>query len=168
MEKRVGNAEFVVAKFDKPYLNCEQESTVVSSHLQIIGALKSVVTVLCKHGAFIQLPATHLQGIADILQFQMQKHASLFQGVLTHSERRTIAEFVQAPSCSLQSGEIYCILEQMKETFEKNLSSQKGELENQKAYEELEAAMTDEELELFICSIWCSGLHPLGNGQMST
>merc|ERR1719498_2208784 len=127
--------------------------------LQAISALKSAVTVLSKHnaGAFMQLPASHLQGIANTLQYQMQKHASLFRGVLTHTERRTIAAFVQAPqdyfdaeptfkqSYAPQSGEIFGILKQMKETFEENLSnSQKEELQNQKAYEELKAAKTDE------------------------
>merc|ERR1719390_496624 len=127
--------------------------------LQAISALKSAVTVLSKHnaGAFMQMPATHLQGIANTLQYQMQKHASLFQGVLTHTERRAIAAFVQAPqdyfdaeptfkqSYAPQSGEIFGILKQMKETFEENLSnSQKEELQNQKAYEELKAAKTDE------------------------
>jgi chromosome segregation ATPase len=115
--------------------------------LQAIGALKSAVTVLSKHnaGAFVQVPASHLEGIASTLQYQMQKHASLFQGVLTHSERRAIAAFVQAPSYAPQSGEIFGILKQMKETFEENLSSsQKEELTNQKAYEELKAAKTEE------------------------
>merc|ERR1719486_1489026 len=127
--------------------------------LQAISALKSAVTVLSKHnaGAFMQMPATHLQGIANTLQYQLQKHSSIFQGVLTHSERRTIAAFVQAPqdyfdaeptfkqSYAPQSGEIFGILKQMKETFEENLSSsQKEELANQKAYEELKAAKTEE------------------------
>merc|ERR1712226_1686270 len=40
-----------------------------------------------------------------------------------------------------QSGEIFGILKQMKETFESNLSaSQKEEMANQKAYEDLKAA----------------------------
>jgi len=115
--------------------------------LQAIGALKSAVTVLSKHnaGAFVQVPASHLQGIASTLEYQIQKHASLFQGVLTHSERRTIAAFVQAPSYAPQSGEIFGILKQMKETFEENLStSQKEEMTNQKAYEDLKSAKTDE------------------------
>merc|ERR1711904_502779 len=44
-----------------------------------------------------------------------------------------------------QSGEIFGILKQMKETFETNLSSsQKEEMANQKAYEELKAAKEDE------------------------
>merc|ERR1719174_1619955 len=123
--------------------------------LQAISALKSAVTVLSKHnaGAFMQMPATHLQGIASTLQYQMQKHASLFAGVLTHSERRAIASFVQSPedyfdaeptfkqSYAPQSGAIFGILKQMKETFETNLSSsQKEEMSSQKAYEDLKAA----------------------------
>merc|ERR1719240_2336581 len=43
------------------------------------------------------------------------------------------------------SGEIFGILKQMKETFETNLeSSQKEEMENQKAYEDLKAAKEEE------------------------
>jgi hypothetical protein len=87
----------------------------------------------------------------------MQKHASLLAGVLTHAERRVIASFVQSPedyfdeaptfkqSYAPQSGEIFGILKQMKETFENNLSaSQKEEMANQKAYEDLKAAKEDE------------------------
>merc|ERR1712008_305198 len=65
----------------------------------------------------------------------------------------TIAAFIQAPqdyfdakptfkqSYAPQSGEIFGILTQMLETFEANLSqSQKEEMENQKAYEDVKAA----------------------------
>merc|ERR1719229_2167345 len=78
-------------------------------------------------------------------------------GVLTHHERKAIAAFIQAPqdyfdasptfkqSYAPQSGEIFGILKQMKETFETNLSdSQKEEMANQKAYEDLKAAKTAE------------------------
>merc|ERR1712139_505513 len=71
----------------------------------------------------------------------------------THKERKAVASFVQAPadyfdaeptfkqSYAPQSGEIFGILKQMKETFESNLSaSQKEEMANQKAYEDLKAA----------------------------
>merc|ERR1719504_6324 len=87
----------------------------------------------------------------------MQKHASLLTGVLTRKERKTVSSFIQAPqdyfdaeptfkqSYAPQSGEIFGILKQMKETFETNLSSsQKEEMANQKAYEELKAAKEDE------------------------
>merc|ERR1711865_1315605 len=49
--------------------------------------------------------------------------------------------FVQAPA----SGEIFGILKQMKESFESNLSqSQKDELVNSKAFEDLKAAKEEE------------------------
>merc|ERR1711920_29072 len=72
---------------------------------------------------------------------------------LTRSERNLITSFIQAPadyfdasptfkqSYAPQSGEIFGILKQMLETFENNLSaSQKEEMANQKAYEDLKAA----------------------------
>merc|ERR1712146_870269 len=68
-------------------------------------------------------------------------------------ERKVVSSFIQSPedyfdaeptfkqSYAPQSGEIFGILNQMKETFETNLSSsQKEEMDNQKAYEELKAA----------------------------
>merc|ERR1712217_778520 len=74
-------------------------------------------------------------------------------GVLTPAERRAAASFIQSPqdyfdaaptfkqSYAPQSGEIFGILRQMKETFEANLSdAQKEEMANQKAYEDLKAA----------------------------
>merc|ERR1712190_3302 len=92
-------------------------------------------------------------GVAATLQHEIQKHATMLQGVLTHSERKTVNAFIQAPedyfdatptfkqSYAPQSGEIFGILRQMKETFEANLSdAQKEEMANQKAYEDLKAA----------------------------
>merc|ERR1711933_272234 len=87
------------------------------------------------------------------IQHEMQKHAAILQGVITPSQKRAVASFIQAPqdyfdakptfkqSYAPQSGEIFGILTQMLETFEANLSqSQKEEMENQKAYEDLKAA----------------------------
>jgi len=83
----------------------------------------------------------------------MQKHAALLRGVITPSQKRVAASFTQAPqdyfdakptfkqSYAPQSCEIFGILTQMLETFEANLSqSQKEEMENQKACEDLKAA----------------------------
>jgi len=83
----------------------------------------------------------------------MHKHADLLREVITPTQRRAIASFAQAPddffdakptfkqSYAPQSGQIFGILKQMKETFEANLSaSQKEEMQNQKAYEDLKAA----------------------------
>merc|ERR1712066_402238 len=99
------------------------------------------------------LPRSHVLGVATTLQHEMQRHAKLLHGVLTHSERKVANAFIQAPedyfdasptfkqSYAPQSGEIFGILRQMKETFEANLSdAQKEEMANQKAYEDLKAA----------------------------
>jgi len=66
----------------------------------------------------------------------------LLQGVISPSERRTVASFIQSPEDSApQSGEIFGILKQMKESFETNLAdSQKEEMTNQQAYSDLKAA----------------------------
>merc|ERR1719182_262077 len=127
----------------------EEEKDLLGS----ISALKSAVTVLSKHNSLLQMPKSHLVGIAATVQNEMQKHSSLLTGVLTHKERKAVSSFVQAPedyfdaeptfkqSYAPQSGEIFGILKQMKETFETNLSSsQKEEMANQKAYEDLKAA----------------------------
>merc|ERR1719258_78048 len=87
----------------------------------------------------------------------MQKHTDILQHILTPSDRKLVTAFIQAPedyfdaeptfkqSYAPQSGEIFGILNQMKETFETNLaSSQKEEMSSQKAYEELKAAKEDE------------------------
>merc|ERR1719293_404283 len=123
--------------------------------LESISALKAAITVLSKHqgGAFLQLPQSHILSVATTIQHEMQKHAALLQGVITPSQKRAVASFVQSPqdyfdakptfkqSYAPQSGEIFGILTQMLETFEANLSqSQKEEMANQKAYEDLKAA----------------------------
>jgi len=76
---------------------------------------------------------------------------------LSRAQRKAVSAFVQAPqdyfdatptfkqSYAPQSGEIFGILKQMKETFESNLSaSQKEEAANQKAYEDVKAAKEEE------------------------
>jgi len=123
--------------------------------LESISALKAAITVLSKHhgGSLVQLPRSHLLAVAATLQHELRSHAALLQGALSPSERRAAAAFAQAPqdyfdaaptfkqSYAPQSGEIFGILRQMKETFESNLSeAQKEEMANQKAYEDLKAA----------------------------
>merc|ERR1711966_548047 len=64
--------------------------------LESISALKSAVTVLSKHNSFLQMPRSHLVGVAATVQNEMQKHASLLAGVLTHSQRKSMSAFIQA------------------------------------------------------------------------
>merc|ERR1719515_546103 len=127
--------------------------------LESISALKAAIVVLSKHhgDSLLQMPRSHMSGVAASLQHELQKHSAILDGVLSHSERKAISAFIQAPqdyfdaaptfkqSYAPQSGEIFGILKQMKETFEANLaSSQKEELTNQKAYEDLKAAKEEE------------------------
>merc|ERR1711904_111182 len=131
----------------------EEEKDLLGS----ISALKSAVTVLSKHNSFLQMPRSHVTGVAASVQNIMQRHASLLAGVLTPSQRKAVAAFIQAPedyfdaeptfkqSYAPQSGAIFGILKQMKETFESNLSSsQKEEMQSQAAYEDLKAAKESE------------------------
>jgi hypothetical protein len=123
--------------------------------LESVSALKAAITVLSKHhgGSFLQMPRGHVLGVAATLQHEMQRHEALLKGTLTRAERKIAAAFIQSPgdyfdasptfkqSYAPQSGEIFGILRQMKETFESNLSaSQKEEMANQKAYQDLKAA----------------------------
>merc|ERR1719203_1452463 len=91
--------------------------------------------------------------VALTLQNVMQLHGDRLKGVLTRSQRRAAAAFIQAPqdyfdatptfkqSYAPQSGTIFGVLGQMKEEFEKDLKdAQDRETAAQKAYEELKAA----------------------------
>merc|ERR1719515_642051 len=107
--------------------------------LESISALKAAIVVLSKHHSLIQVPHSHLLGVAATIQHELQKHSALLQGVLTHTQRREIDSFAQAPedyfdasptfkqSYAPQSGQIFGILKQMKETFESNLSASQKE-----------------------------------------
>merc|ERR1719262_2057017 len=124
--------------------------------LQSIGALKSAITVLGKHHAeFMQVSDESLVNVAITIQHQFHKHAKIVDQIVTPTQAKAIAAFIQAPSDYLeegaapgfgqsyapQSGAIFGILKQMKETFETNLAaSQKEEMESQQAYEDLKAA----------------------------
>merc|ERR1740127_451204 len=122
-----------------------------------ISALKSAVTVLSKHNSASLLQIGSMSAITSGVQAAMEMHKDLLLGVFTHKQRRAVTAFLQSPqdyfdaeptfkqSYAPQSGEIFGILKQMKETFEANLAqTQKDEGNNQKAYEDLKAAKEDE------------------------
>jgi len=115
--------------------------------LQSIDGLASAIKVLSKHNgaAFLQVD---VQGAMSTIQYQVAKNAKLLEGVLTHTERKKIAAFIQSSTSERyapQSGEIFGILEQMKESFENNLSElQKEEGANVKAFGELKTAKEEE------------------------
>jgi hypothetical protein len=126
--------------------------------LQSIGALKSAVTVLGKHHAeLLQVPSEKLISVAALIEDQFHKNKELVNRISTPAQRKAVAAFIQAPSdffdadptfkqsYAPQSGAIFGILKQMKETFENNLSaSQKEEMNSQAAYEDLKAAKESE------------------------
>jgi DNA repair exonuclease SbcCD ATPase subunit len=163
LNAEIKNTEQEVAKnqeaLDKATAIREKELAEFNSEekelLQSISALKSAVTVLSKHhgGALLQVSHTHLISVATTLQHEMESHAKQLMGVLTPSQRKVASAFIQAPedyfdssptfkqSYAPQSGEIFGILNQMKETFEKDLTeAQKEEMANQKAFEDLKKA----------------------------
>merc|ERR1719207_438264 len=85
------------------------------------------------------------------MKWQFHKHADQLKFV-TPEQQDGITAFLQAPSdfsykesYAPQSGAIFGILKQMKESFETNLaSSQKEEMTAQSAYEDLKAAKESE------------------------
>merc|ERR1719446_833143 len=115
--------------------------------LQSIDGLASAIKVLSKHNSasFLQVD---VQGAVSTIQYQVAKNSKRLEGVLTHTERKKIEAFIQSSSSSKyapQSGEIFGILEQMKESFESNLAElQKEEAANVKAFGELKAAKNEE------------------------
>merc|ERR1719313_2622923 len=125
-----------------------------------IQALKNAILVLSKNhpgAALSQLSSKQALDIATMIAGQLQKNEALFDGVLTPSQKRLVATFVQSPedyfdasptfkqSYAPASGQILGILKQMKETFESNLSqSQKDELADSEGYESTKAAKEDE------------------------
>merc|ERR1719230_407701 len=131
--------------------------------LDAIKALKDAIVVLSKHhpSPFMQVPAGTNAGalmqVVATLQHEMQKHDDLLEGVLTPTQRRAAASFLQAPadyfdasptfkqSYAPQSGQILGILKQMLETFEQNLAAAQGEEgAGQKDYGSVKASIFDQ------------------------
>lgn len=115
--------------------------------LQTIQALKNAITVLSKHHSLLQAENTSefmaLPNIAVALKHSLRKYSNILE--LAPSQQKTLQQFIQAPAYAPQSGEIFGILKNMKDTFEENLSTaQKDEATAQKAYEDLKAAKEEE------------------------
>merc|ERR1719498_1787988 len=109
-----------------------------------ISALKSAVTVLSKHNSASLIQLGSMSAITSGVQAALEGHSDLFKGVFTHKQRKAVTAFLQSPqdyfdaqptfkqSYAPQSGQIFGILKQMKETFEGNLAqTQKDEQNNQ-------------------------------------
>jgi len=127
--------------------NAEEKDALAS-----ITSLKGAVTTLSKHhsGSFLQTDSQQLSILAQV-RFALHRHKEDLAGVITPTQQRHLESFLaepallQAKASAPASGEIFGILEQMKETFETNLSnSQKEETSNQRAFEDLKKAKTEE------------------------
>merc|ERR1719191_322982 len=116
--------------------------------LGTISSLKSAVIALSKHHS-ASLIQTETSAAATIEQAQvivavkhaLQKHADLVKQTLTPKQQNKMHAFVQSSHKAPASGEIFGMLQQMKESFETNLANaQKEENESQAGYEDLKAA----------------------------
>lgn len=133
--------------------------------LENIRALDSAIVVLSKHhsGAASSLldngDSGEVAQAVRLARSMMQSHEMMLLDAISPDQRRLIMAFPQLhqepgpgtgyvgqqptfkQSYAPQSSEIFGILKQMKDTFEQNLGeSQKDELANAKAFEELKAA----------------------------
>merc|ERR1719329_965859 len=116
-----------------------------------ISALKGAVTVLGKHNgaSLLQMPADPLKGIAAGVKKAMDTHPDMG---LTLAQAQIMSSFIQQSqdpssdgSYAPASGQIFGILNQMKETFETNLAAtQKDENANQALYDEVKGAKNAE------------------------
>jgi chromosome segregation ATPase len=89
-----------------------------------------------------------LRTVTDVMRTEMSKHHDILEGTITPHERKLVmlgqSQTMRA-SYAPQSGEIFGILGQMKETFETNLKeSQKQEAADSKTYGDLKAAKVEE------------------------
>jgi chromosome segregation ATPase len=111
--------------------------------LEAIKSLGAAIVVLSKHHSASLLDQRTLASVAALASNQMVQHKDVLQGAITPHQRRVITSFAQdsAPKYEAQSGEIFGILKQMKETFEANLAqTQEEEKSNAQAYDDLKLA----------------------------
>jgi len=120
--------------------------------LLTISSLKSALTILAGSAGKSGTTQTAVGGKkapevgGAFLQVKKAMQDPVLDGILTPSARRAMAAaFAQAPGYAPEGGEIFGVLNQMKETFETNLAnSQKEEKANQKAFDDLKQAKEDE------------------------
>ena len=88
--------------------------------VQSISGLKAAIVAISKyHASMIQ--SDTVRNIADILGSHMGKCKNILEGVVTPSQKKAVTAFLpqgEKGSCAPQSGEIFGILTNMKESFE--------------------------------------------------
>merc|ERR1719379_2898607 len=112
--------------------------------------MKSAIIALSKHNgaALLQLTDADAIDILPKVSQALRKHATLLSEVITPHQRQVMKAFVQqeqGAGYAPQSGEIFGIMNAMKESFERNLAeSQKTEAQQIASFEDLKAAKTEE------------------------
>jgi len=108
--------------------------------VQSIQSLKSAITVLSKHHSSM-IQEDKLANISALISELKKRHPEAVDVV----QSRKLNTFLQAPTNNAQSGEIFGILQNMKETFEANLkTSEEEEKANGKSFAQLKAAKMEE------------------------
>jgi len=114
--------------------------------MQAIGAMKNAVLVLGRHHAsFLQKGTEHSMDIQGTLQHLLTKSKTLGA-----TQRHVLVAFMQQPAANAgsyvpASGQIFGILNQMKEEFENNLSAaQKDEMQAAQEFKDLKAGKQKE------------------------
>merc|ERR1719253_1259065 len=112
--------------------------------LTSLESLKAAMVMLKKHQAFLQTGTSSVA--VKSLKKVVDDNDELINQILQPSARSQLAAFMQAPQeYKSSSGEIFGIMEQMKENFEGNLAgARKDEATAVAAFGELKAAKSEE------------------------
>jgi len=158
LKVEIGGLEDEVAKNVKALdtasaLREKQSSEFIAEEKEMVQSIQSLgaaVTVLSKHHDGSLISQKTLNEVAATAKAALEKHAMLLQGTITPSQKRALMTFSKvslaqvsqpAQAYAPQSGEIFGILRQMKETFEADLSeSQKEEIASAQVFAEVKAA----------------------------
>jgi predicted nuclease with TOPRIM domain len=109
----------------------EEFRAIETELTQSISALSAAVTVLSKHQSFLQTKGdNHISSVASALSRAFPRFVQSHQSDVTPTQRATVEAFVQAPTFAKyesQSGEIFGILEQMKDTFTNDLKEARAQ-----------------------------------------
>lgn len=108
----------------------EEYDATFAEYVQTIAALDKAVQVLSKHNSFLQRET--VEGVASMLKGQLENMSRRWTPILRDSQVDVVKNFLQQPTTgaySSASGQIFGILQTMKEDFEKD----KGQLEADEA-----------------------------------
>merc|ERR1719191_1255904 len=119
--------------------------------LQSIGCMKNAIVALSKHNkgaALLQVTDSEAMELLPGVTQAARKHAELLSERITPHQQAVLKAFVQqeqSEGYAPQSGEIFGIMQAMKESFEINLAgSQKTEATEQAAFSDLKSAKEEE------------------------